>query len=118
MSTRSGSFVTLRELREEVGNDAARFFYVMRKCEQHVDFDLDLAKSKSNENPVFYIQYAHARICSVARQISEKGFKYDQANGVKHLSLLIEPHEIQLISTLSRYQDVIMVAATSMSRIF
>src|SRR5262249_52253238 len=59
MSTRSGSFVTLRELRAEVGNDAARFFYVMRKCEQHVDFDLDLATSQSNENPVYYIQYAH-----------------------------------------------------------
>ncbi len=62
MSTRSGEFVTLRELRHEVGNDAARFFYVMRKCEQHLDFDLDLAKSQSNDNPVYYIQYAHARV--------------------------------------------------------
>jgi arginyl-tRNA synthetase len=112
MSTRSGSFVTLRELREEVGNDAARFFYVMRKCEQHVDFDLDLAKSKSNENPVFYIQYAHARICSVDRQTKEKGLNYDQSSGVKHLNLLVEPHEVQLISTLSRYQDVIFSAAS------
>ncbi len=111
MSTRSGSFVTLRELREEVGNDAARFFYVMRKCEQHVDFDLDLAKSKTNENPVFYIQYAHARICSVARQLAEKGLTYDQSNGFAHLNLLVEPHEIQLITTLSRYQDVILSAA-------
>jgi arginyl-tRNA synthetase len=112
MSTRSGSFVTLRELREEVGNDAARFFYVMRRCEQHVDFDLDLAKSKSNENPVFYIQYAHARICSVTRQLTEKGLEYNQSNGVKHLTLLVEPEETRLISTLSRYQDVIMAAAT------
>jgi len=66
MSTRSGEFVTLRELRAEVGNDAARFFYVLRKCEQHMDFDLDLAKSQSNDNPVFYIQYAHARVHSVS----------------------------------------------------
>ena len=70
MSTRSGEFVTLRELRNEVGNDAARFFYVMRKCEQHMDFDLDLAKSQSSDNPVYYVQYAHARICSVLGQLS------------------------------------------------
>ena len=65
MSTRSGEFVTLRELRQEVGNDAARFYYVLRKSDQHLDFDLDLAKSQSNDNPVYYVQYAHARICSV-----------------------------------------------------
>lgn len=68
MSTRSGEFVTLRELRAEVGNDACRFFYVLRKSDQHLDFDLDLAKSQSNENPVYYIQYAHARVCSVLAQ--------------------------------------------------
>ncbi len=68
MSTRSGEFVTLRELRSEVGNDAARFFYVLRKSDQHLDFDLDLAKSQSNDNPVYYIQYAHARTCSVMEQ--------------------------------------------------
>lgn len=111
MSTRSGSFVTLRELREEVGNDAARFFYVMRKCEQHVDFDLDLAKSKSNENPVYYIQYAHARIFSVFRQLSEKGLAYNERNGLKHLILLQESAELQVLSTLSRYCDVIVNAA-------
>jgi arginyl-tRNA synthetase len=71
MSTRSGQFITLRELREEVGNDAARFFYVMRSHEQHLDFDLDLAKSRSNDNPVYYIQYAHARICSVFRNLEQ-----------------------------------------------
>lgn len=112
MSTRSGSFVTLRELREEVGNDAARFFYVMRKCEQHVDFDLDLAKSKSNENPVYYIQYAHARICSVFRQLNEKNIKYDQSHGLNQLALLVQPQEQTLLATLSRYQDVILTAAT------
>ena len=71
MSTRSGEFVTLRALRKEVGSDAARFFYVMRKSEQHLDFDLELATSSSNENPMYYVQYAHARICSVIRQAGE-----------------------------------------------
>src|SRR4029077_7176967 len=70
MGKRSGEFVTLRELREEVGNDAARFFYVLRKSDQHLDFDLDLAKSESNDNPVYYVQYAHARVCSVFSQWS------------------------------------------------
>jgi arginyl-tRNA synthetase len=111
MSTRSGSFVTLRELREEVGNDAARYFYVMRKCEQHVDFDLDLAKAQSNENPVYYIQYAHARICSVLRQLTEKGLAYQQEVGLAHLTLLTEEHELQMLSTLGRYCDMIVVAA-------
>jgi arginyl-tRNA synthetase len=111
MSTRSGSFVTLRELREEVGNDAARFFYVMRKYEQHMDFDLDLAKAQSNENPVYYIQYAHARICSVFRQLKEKGLNYDEQQGLQQLELLKEPNEFQLIGTLSRYNETIKVAA-------
>lgn len=111
MSTRSGSFVTLRELREEVGDDAARFFYVMRKSEQHVDFDLDLAKSQTNENPVFYIQYAYARICSVFRQLPEKHMSYDQDKGLKNLALLTEANELQLIGTLARYNDMILSAA-------
>ncbi len=68
MSTRAGEFVTLRQLRNDVGNDAARFFYVLRKSDQHLDFDLDLAKSQSADNPVYYIQYAHARVCSVLHQ--------------------------------------------------
>jgi len=109
MSTRSGEFVTLRELREEVGKDATRFFYVLRKSEQHVDFDLELAKSQSNDNPVFYIQYAHARICSVFRQLEEKGFKWErnQAN----LSLLTDKHEQDLLINLMRYPEMINVAA-------
>ncbi len=89
MSTRSGEFVTLRELRQEVGNDAARFFYVMRKSEQHLDFDLDLAKSQSKDNPVYYIQYAHARVSSVLKQLREKGLPRDEARGQAHLALLI-----------------------------
>ena len=101
MSTRSGSFVTLRELREEVGNDAARFFYVMRKCEQHMDFDLDLAKSQSNDNPVYYIQYAHARVCSVLRQLAEKNMTHDIQAGHENLSLLSESHETDLAVQLA-----------------
>jgi arginyl-tRNA synthetase len=111
MSTRSGEFVTLRELREEVGNDAARFFYVMRKCEQHMDFDLDLAKSQSNDNPVYYIQYAHARICSVFRQLDEKGLSHNCDNGLAKLGVLTEAHEQSLLTSLSRYAEVVENAA-------
>mgnify|MGYP002620854965 FL=1 len=107
MSTRSGEFVTLRQLRKEVGSDAARFFYVMRKCEQHLDFDLDLAKSQSNDNPMYYIQYAHARVCSVFRQLNEKGFSFDQQNGQSNLDKLTESHEADVLTRLSRYPDVI-----------
>ncbi len=113
MSTRSGEFVTLRELRHEVGNDAARFFYVLRKCEQHLDFDLDLAKSQSNDNPVYYIQYAHARVCSVLRQLDEKGLARDAAAGAANLVRLTEQHEQALLYTLSRYPEVLEAAALS-----
>jgi len=111
MSTRSGEFVTLRELRHEVGNDAARFFYILRKCEQHLDFDLDLAKSHSNDNPVYYVQYAHARICSVFRQLEEKGMTYDAGHGMDSLDRLAEPHERQLLVALSRYPEIVESAA-------
>jgi len=111
MSTRSGSFVTLRELRKEVGNDAARFFYVMRKCEQHMDFDLDLAKSQSNDNPVYYIQYAHARVCSVLSQLSDKQYIHDVENGNQNLKLLIEDQETDILNKLAKYTDVIENAA-------
>ena len=111
MSTRSGSFVTLRELREEVGNDAARFFYVMRKCEQHMDFDLDLAKSQSNDNPVYYIQYAHARVCSVLRQLAEKNMSHDMEAGNQNLELLTESHETDLATQMAKYPEVVEKAA-------
>jgi arginyl-tRNA synthetase len=111
MSTRAGEFVTLRELRNEVGNDAARFFYVMRKSDQHLDFDLELAKSKSNENPVYYVQYAHARICSVLRQAEQKGYVWDAAEGAAHLHLLTERHEQKLMSALSHYAATVERAA-------
>ena len=113
MSTRSGEFVTLRELRQEVGNDAARFFYVMRKCEQHMDFDLDLAKSQSSDNPVYYIQYAHARVCSVLRQLDEKGMIHNAEQGAAHLHLLHEQHEQSLMVKLSRYPEIVEAAALS-----
>ena len=111
MSTRSGEFVTLRELREEVGNDATRFFYVTRKSEQHLDFDLELAKSRSNDNPVYYIQYAHARICSVFAQLRDRGLSYDQGNAMQNVHLLDEPHEQAILATLSRYPELIQDAA-------
>lgn len=111
MSTRSGSFVTLRELRNEVGNDAARFFYVARKSEQHMDFDLDLAKSESSDNPVYYIQYAHARICSVLRQLNERGLSWDKAVGLEHISLLDQPHEAALIALIGRYTEIVEQSA-------
>ncbi len=111
MSTRSGEFVTLRQLRNEVGKDAARFFYVMRKSEQHMDFDLKLATSKSNDNPVYYVQYAHARICSVLRQLDEKGLPRDLSLGMQNLTLLTQEHEINLLTALSRYAEVLEKAA-------
>jgi arginyl-tRNA synthetase len=113
MSTRSGEFVTLRELRAEVGNDAARFFYVMRSNDQHLDFDLELAKSRSNDNPVYYIQYAYARIASVFRQLAEKGLEHDPGNGLGNLSLLAEPQEKALLTALGRYPEVILLAANN-----
>lgn len=111
MSTRAGQFVTLRELREEVGADAARFFYVMRSHEQHLDFDLNLAKSRTKDNPVYYVQYAHARICSVFAELTEKSLTHNTAIGDASLKLLDKPQEVSLIDTLGRYPDVLETAA-------
>ena len=107
MSTRRGSFVTLRQLREEVGCDAARFFYVMRKAEQHLDFDLELAKSKSNDNPVYYIQYAHARICSVFKQLKAKNLTWQQDLGLQSLDQLQEAEEKTLMRQVAAFPDII-----------
>lgn len=104
MSTRSGEFVTLRALRKEVGSDAARFFYVMRKSEQHLDFDLELATSTSNENPMYYVQYAHARICSVLRQ-SEQALDIKSLNNLENL--LSEDSEHTLMQKLADYPELI-----------
>ncbi len=107
MSTRAGEFVTLRELYEEVGVDAARFFFVMRRQESHLDFDLDLAKEQSQENPVFYLQYAHARIASLAKY-AEQGItaKVD-------LKLLVTPEESELIGCLTQFSDYLIQASRS-----
>jgi arginyl-tRNA synthetase len=111
MSTRSGEFVTLRELRREVGNDAARFFYVMRKSDQHLDFDLDLAKSQSNENPVYYIQYAHARVCSVLTQWGGDESSLHAADPAP----LASPHEAAVLKRLMEYPEVIENAARDLA---
>ena len=110
MGKRSGEFVTLRELREEVGNDAARFFYVLRKSDQHLDFDLDLAKSESSDNPVYYVQYAHARVCSVFAQIEGWDFP-------KNLSLepLKSDRELLLAQRLAEFPELILTAARERS---
>ena len=114
MSTRSGSFVTLRELREEVGNDAARFFYVTRKAEQHMDFDLDLAKSESKDNPVYYIQYAHARIASMLRKLDASGLSTDFKEGLQALTNIAEDGEIDLAKRLSQYPEQLQTAALNL----
>ena len=111
MSTRSGEFVTLRQLRDDVGNDAARLFFVMRSNEQHLDFDLDLAKSESSDNPVYYLQYAHARVCSVMRQLEERSLSWDADTAVACLDKLVEQQEEQLMLTLSKMPETVTAAA-------
>jgi arginyl-tRNA synthetase len=107
MSTRAGQYVTLRELRREVGDDAARFFYVLRKSDQHLDFDLDLAKSQSSDNPVYYVQYAHARVCSVLREWGGKPASLQQAD----LAPLSSERELALCVRLLEFPDVVEDAA-------
>ena len=111
MSTRSGEFVTLRELRSEVGNDAARLFYVMRSNDQHLDFDTDLAARRSNDNPVYYIQYAHARVASLMRQMQERGLAHGAANGLAFLDKLVEPEEVQLIKRVCGFPQTVRQCA-------
>ena len=111
MSTRAGEFVTLRELRNEVGNDAARFFYVLRKSDQHLDFDLDLAKSQSTENPVYYVQYAHARVCSLLEQWGGDASELAGAD----VTALVSAHEIALLARLLEYPDVVETAARELA---
>jgi arginyl-tRNA synthetase len=111
MSTRSGEFITLRELRREVGNDAARLFYVMRSNDQHLDFDLELAKSRSNDNPVYYVQYAHARVASVLRQLKDRGLELDRAAGLAALPTLDDPHEQALMTNVTRWPELLELAA-------
>jgi arginyl-tRNA synthetase len=107
MGKREGQFVTLRQLRTEVGNDACRLFYLMRSHEQHLDFDLELAKSRSNENPVYYIQYAHARVASVLAQLAARGLHFDRAAGLAHIELLSRAPEELVLQQVARYPEVI-----------
>jgi hypothetical protein len=111
MGKRSGSFVTLEDLFDEVGADATRYFYLARKCDQHLDFDLDLAKSQSNDNPVYYIQYAHARVCSVMQQWGGDAAMLAQAD----LSPLASPQETALMQRLLEFPDVIEQAARELA---
>jgi arginyl-tRNA synthetase len=111
MSTRAGEFVTLRELRREVGNDAARFFYVLRKSDQHLDFDLELAKSQSNENPVYYVQYAHARVSSLLEQWGGDAARLASAD----VSALESEHELALAARLMEYPEAVESAALELS---
>ncbi|MCH9755135.1 arginine--tRNA ligase [Rickettsiella endosymbiont of Litargus connexus] len=111
MSTRSGEFITLRELREEVGTDATRFFYVLRRADQHMDFDLELAKEQSNANPVYYVQYAYARISSVMRQLAAKQKVWEKSLGMNVLKELKEPQEQDLLVLLNRYPEILELAA-------
>ncbi len=116
MGKREANFVTLRQLREEVGNDACRIFFLMRSNDQSLDFDLELAKSKSNENPVFYVQYAHARVASVMKELAARGFGWDAARAretvlARGAELLSGAHAEAMLSTLSRYPEVVRHAA-------
>ena len=111
MGKREAQFVTLRDLRREVGNDAARFTYVMRSNDQPLDFDLELAKSQSNDNPVYYVQYAHARIASVLKQAAERGLAFDREAGLASLALLTDAQEQALMREISRWPEVLTLAA-------
>ncbi|WP_422448810.1 arginine--tRNA ligase [Thermoanaerobacterium sp. DL9XJH110] len=121
MSKRTGRAVTLADIVEEVGKDAARFFFNMRSADTHLDFDLDLAIKQSDENPVYYVQYAHARICSILRQAAEQGVRLPDVNSLtpgefsKYSNLLTEKAEIDLIKKLADFPGEIRIAATTLS---
>ena len=112
MSTRLGSFVTLRELRDDVGRDACRYFYVMRKADQHLDFDLSLATSQTKDNPVYYVQYAHARICRVLEGLNE--IPFDTARGLDHLTELTTQDELNLATAVGRFPEIVTKASDSL----
>jgi arginyl-tRNA synthetase len=113
MGKREAQFVTLRQLREEVGNDACRFFYLMRSHDQQLDFDLELAKSRTNDNPVYYIQYAHARVASVMKQLAARQLQYDAAMAPDTLARLDSAHEQAVLRELARYPELVLQAANA-----
>ncbi|GAA0248918.1 arginine--tRNA ligase [Rhodanobacter caeni] len=114
ISKRAGSYVTLRDLIDEVGRDATRYFLISRKSDSQLVFDIDLARSQSNDNPVYYIQYAHARVCSVLRQAPEKGFSFDLADGLAQLARLDNEHEQILLTELSKFPEIVETAALNL----
>ncbi|MFI4970689.1 MAG: arginine--tRNA ligase, partial [Lysobacterales bacterium] len=114
LSKRAGSYLTLRDLIDEVGRDATRYFLIARKSDSQLIFDIDLARAQTNDNPVYYIQYAHARVASVMRQLGERGLAWDQGNGIAHLTLLDNEHEQALMVELSRYAEVVEAAGASL----
>lgn len=115
MSTRSGQFVTLRDVRREVGGDAARWFFLMRSSDSHLDFDLELAKQQNNENPVYYVQYAHARACSIKRECAERGFKFDLSPQNFDVAQLVEPEEKKLMARLAIFGQEAARAASELA---
>jgi len=114
LSKRAGSYLTLRDLIDEAGRDATRYFLIARKSDSQLTFDIDLARAQSNDNPVFYIQYAHARVCSLLRQAGEKGLPYDQANGLAQLARLTDAQEQALMVEISRYPETVEDAAAQL----
>ena len=114
LSKRAGSYVTLRDLIDEVGRDATRYFLIARKADSQLVFDIDLARSQSNDNPVFYVQYAHARVCSLLRQAGEKGYAFDADNGQASLHRLDDAPAQDLLRELSRFADVVDAAGTTL----
>jgi arginyl-tRNA synthetase len=114
ISKRAGSYVTLRDLIDEVGRDATRFFLIARKSDSQMVFDIDLARAQSNDNPVYYIQYAHARVCSVLRQLGERGLAWNRDNGLANLARLQNEHESALMVEIARYAEIVEAAATNL----
>ena len=114
LSKRAGSYVTLRDLIDEAGRDATRYFLVARKSDSQLTFDIDLARAQTNDNPVYYIQYAHARVCAVLRQLGERGLQYDQAQGFTALAQLAEPEALALVALLGRFPETVQSAAANL----
>jgi arginyl-tRNA synthetase len=115
MGKRSGNFVTLNDLIAEAGRDETRFFYLLRSQDQHLEFDIELARSKTNDNPVYYVQYACARIASVFRLAAERGVGWDPGRAAASVPRLVEPHEKALLTLLNRYPELLQEVAAQLT---
>jgi arginyl-tRNA synthetase len=113
MSKRAGTFVTLKDVMDEVGRDATRFSFVNRKCDSHLEFDLEVAKQTSSDNPVYYVQYAHARICSILREAAARGAAVPRAEDAD-LGLLVDPSEAKVAKEISRFPEEVLKAAKNL----